>query len=83
MFLVGPKCELKSSNPRITWRKLVGPEISFLAICLTPVDEVLFLAVGCGLEIVWSDITELFNVETTFEPDIGGRPAGIVKSLVK
>jgi len=28
-----------SSRPRTTWRKFVGPEISFLAICLLEIDE--------------------------------------------
>lgn len=69
-----------SSNPRTTWRKFVGPEISFLAICLLLELDKFFLD--------WVDDEskpEVFRVEV-FKfwrpPAIGGRPAVCVMSVV-
>jgi hypothetical protein len=51
---------LKSSRPLITCLKLVGADISFLAICRIALDDVLFFVV---FRILFSEPGELFNAD--------------------
>jgi len=60
LFSLFSVIRLKSSRPLITCLKLVGADISFLAICRIALDDVLFFVV---FRILFSEPGELFNAD--------------------